>query len=157
MSQGIRMPQCLMGPMSSRETVVLLLPSHLPTLVSGRKPARPLNPALSLCSARACSASLPWRGSADFFGRGHANAASWETAGLSRVVGCWHAKGICGGLQYSVGGIASLYSETACIFINLQRLAPGGLFKLNLAQPEAPLSRDRKGRGCNSAQYAACF
>jgi hypothetical protein len=38
------------------------------------------------------------------------------------------------------------YSETACIFINLQRLAPGGLFKLNLAPPEAPLSRDRKER-----------
>ena len=36
------------------------------------------------------------------------------------------------------------YSETACIFINLQRLAPGGLFKLNLAPPEAPLSRNRK-------------
>ena len=37
------------------------------------------------------------------------------------------------------------YSETACIFIRLQRLAPGGLFKLNLAPPEAPLSRDREG------------
>jgi hypothetical protein len=35
------------------------------------------------------------------------------------------------------------YFETACIFINLQRLVPGGLFKLNLAPPEAPLSRDR--------------
>jgi hypothetical protein len=31
-------------------------------------------------------------------------------------------------------------------FHQLTKLAPGGLFKLNLAQPEAPLSRDRRER-----------
>ena len=53
---------------------------------------------------------------------------------------------------------AAYYSETACIFINLQRLVPGGLFKLNLAPPEAPLSRDREGAfDLAGAKYATVF
>ena len=42
-------------------------------------------------------------------------------------------------------GILCFYSETVCIFINLQNTRDGGLIPLNLALPEAPLSRDRKG------------